>query len=146
MPFRFIEKHALYRYDICEVMSMYIELNNNPHGSRVGDCVVRAISTALNEEWESVYVDLADKGLELGDMPSSNHVWGSYLMDEGFTREVIPNTCPDCYTIKDFCLDHPHGTFVLGTGTHAVCAIDGSYIDSWDSGDEVVIFYYERRK
>ena len=123
---------------------MYVKYNNNPHGSRVGDCVIRAISTALNEEWEQVYVELADKGLELGDMPSSNHVWGSYLMDEGFTCEVIPNTYP-CYTVKDFARDHPKGTYILGTGTHAICVIDGNWIDTWDSSGECPIIYYFRR-
>lgn len=123
---------------------MFIKHNANPRGSRVGDCVIRAISTALDEEWESVYVELADKGLELGDMPSSNHVWGSYLLDKGFTRDVIPDTCPDCYTVKEFCHDNPVGTFILGTGSHVVTIIDGDYIDSWDSGDEVPVYFFRR--
>lgn len=123
---------------------MFVNYNSNPYGSRVGDCVVRAISTAMNMEWEDVYVDLADKGLMMGDMPSSNHVWGSYLMDNGYVRKVIPCTCPDCYTVKEFCYDNQYGTFILGTGTHAVAVIDGDYYDSWDSGDEVPIFYFKK--
>lgn len=124
--------------------AMFIKHNANPRGSRVGDCVIRAISTALNKEWEDVYVELADKGLELGDMPSSNHVWGSYLLDKGFTREVIPDTCPDCYTVEEFARDHPVGTYVLGTGSHAIAVIDGNWIDSWNSSSEVPIYFYRR--
>ena len=56
----------------------------------------------------------------MGDMPSSNAVWGSYLYDHGFRRQIIPNECPECYTIADFCLDHPFGLYVLATGTHVV--------------------------
>ena len=123
---------------------MYIYSNSNPYGRHVGDCVVRAISTAMNLEWEDVYLDLTHRGLELRDMPSSNYVWGSYLTDSGYTREVIPYTCPDCYTVREFANDHPEGTFILGTGTHAVAVINGDYYDTWDSGDEVPIYYYRR--
>lgn len=123
---------------------MYVNYNSNPYGSRVGDCVIRAISTAMNMEWEDVYEDIADKGLAMGDMPSSNHVWGSYLLDNGFVREVIPHTCPDCYTVRDFCLDHPRGIFILGTGSHTICVKNGNYYDTWDSGDEVPVFYFRK--
>lgn len=37
---------------------MWIKRNENPINNRVGDCVVRAISTALNQEWEKTYTEL----------------------------------------------------------------------------------------
>ena len=37
---------------------MWIEYLNNPFGLRVGDCVIRAISKALDKSWEETYVDL----------------------------------------------------------------------------------------
>jgi len=78
------------------------------------------------------------------DMPSSDSVWGTQLLHEGFKRTIIPNTCPYCYTIRDFCDEHPTGTYVLGTGTHAVAVIDGNYHDAWDSGDKVPLFYFRK--
>ncbi len=123
---------------------MYIPFNPNPKGHIVGDCVVRAIVKATGQTWNEIFNDIANKGYVLKDMPSSNHVWASYLKDRGFHRYIIPDTCPDCYTVKDFCLDHPYGTYILGTGTHAVCVHSGNYYDSWDSGDEVPIYYFER--
>ena len=39
-------------------LMMWIEYLNNPLGLRVGDCVIRAISKALNATWEEVYIDL----------------------------------------------------------------------------------------
>ena len=123
---------------------MWVVFNTNPINRRVGDCVVRAISKALEKPWDTVYWDLCMKGYVLCDMPSSNEVYGAYLRDNGFTRHSIPNTCPDCYTVKDFCFDHPEGSYVLGTGSHAVAAIDGDYYDIWDSGDEVIINYYAK--
>ena len=78
------------------------------------------------------------------DMLASNAVWSAYLIGQGFTRHLIPNTCPDCYTVKDFADDHKQGVYVLGTGSHAVAVIDGNYYDSWDSGDEIPIYYFRR--
>ena len=78
------------------------------------------------------------------DWGDSNEVWDSYLRGCGFIRKVIPNTCPDCYTVRDFCYDNPYGIFILATGSHVVAVIDGSYYDSYDSGMESPIFYYMR--
>lgn len=125
--------------------AVYIKHNPNPKGQYVGDCVIRAISTATGITWEEAYINLAVQGYLMSDMPSSNHVWSSYLMDNGFTRHVIPDTCPDCYTVKDFCKDNPKGTFILATGTHVVAVIDGSYCDAWDSGGEVPVYYFKKR-
>lgn len=120
---------------------MYVYKNVNPNGIFVGDCVVRAIATALHRGWKETYLDLCYQGLLLCDMPSSNKVWKTYLQDSGFVIGIIPNTCPDCYTIAEFARDNPNGTYILGTGTHAVAVIDGDYYDTWDSGSEVPIFY-----
>lgn len=123
---------------------MYIFFNNNPNGLKIGDCVVRAISSALNQPWERTYIDLCVEGFMFSDLPNSNPVWASYLRRKGFKRHLIPDTCPACYRIKDFAADHPHGTFILGTGSHAVCVKDGAIIDNWDSSDEVPAYYFEK--
>lgn len=80
----------------------------------------------------------------MADMPSSNAVWDSLLKKNGFVREVIPNECNDCYTIEDFCEDHPDGVYVVGTGSHAIAVIDGYFFDAWRSGMEQPIYYYRR--
>lgn len=97
---------------------MYKYKNPNPSNKIVGDCVVRAIAIALHKGWKEIYLDLCYQGLTLCDMPSSNHVWKSYLQDRGFRIGIIPNTCPDCYTIAEFAEDNRDGTYILGTGTH----------------------------
>jgi hypothetical protein len=88
---------------------------------------------------------IALNGLQMGDMSSSNSVWGSVLRQEGFVRENLPNTCPDCYTVRDFCEEHPKGTYVLGLNGHVVTVKDGNWYDIWDSGDETVLFYWHRK-
>lgn len=123
---------------------MFVICNPNPEGNRVGDCVIRAISIATNSSWESVYIDLALQGFVMKDMPSSNHVWGSYLLNKGFTRKTIPDYCPDCYTVREFCEDNPDGTYILGTGTHVIAVINGDHYDTWNSADEVPILFYRK--
>lgn len=124
---------------------MYKYYNPNRVSENTGDCVIRAITKATNQSWDKVYWDLCDIGFIMGDWGNSNKVWNSYLMDCGFIRKVIPNTCPDCYTVKDFCKDNPGGIFILATGSHVVAIVNGNYFDTWDSGNEVPIYYYERR-
>lgn len=121
---------------------MYIEWNNNPVGKRVGDCSVRAISKALDVDWETAYAMIAANGFAMGDMPSSNSVWGAVLRQNGFKKQAIPNSCPDCFTFADFARDNPRGTFVLGTGTHVATVVDGDLYDSWDSSDEIPVFVW----
>lgn len=123
---------------------MYIQFNPNPKQKRVGDCVIRAICKATNQVWEDAYIQVCLQGLRMADMPSSNPVWGEYLKSQGFEQVMIPNTCPSCYTIDDFCKDHPNGTYVVGTGTHVVCVKSGNAYDAWDSTNEIPVYYFRR--
>ncbi len=123
---------------------MYIPYNPNPINKRTDDCVVRALSKALNKPWEEVYIDLCLKGLEMCDWGNNNAVWDEYLRDKGFKREIIPDTCPNCYTLNDFCKDNPTGDYIVCTGSHVVAVNDGNYYDSWDSGDVVPIYAYRK--
>ena len=124
---------------------MFIEYNPNPTGRRVGDCAVRAVSKALNVDWENAYALIALNGYQMGDMPSSNSVWGSVLRQNGFYRKSLPESCPDCYTAEDFCRDNPKGIYVLGFGTHVATVVDGNIYDSWDSSKEIPQYYWYRK-
>ena len=125
------------------VYHLYVYYQINPYGEDVGDCVIRALTKITGNSWDDVYIDLAILGFIVKDMPSSNKIYGKYLRDRGFKRYIIPNTCPDCYTVKDFCEDHPDGEYILATGSHVVAVVAGDYYDSWDSGNEVPIFYFK---
>jgi hypothetical protein len=110
----------------------------------VGDCTVRAICKATGDKWDDIYLDLCVMGLLHRDMPSSNVVWGNYLVSRGFTRGFAKDICPDCYTVKDFCREHPKGIYVLSLDGHVLTVEDGNYFDTWDSGDGHPIFYYKK--
>lgn len=124
----------------------YIFYNPNPSGQRNGDCVIRAIAKATGQDWEKVYLNLMIEGFTMYDLPSSNRVWKSYLEKIGFKRYALPDVCTDCYTVQQFCMDHPIGTYILATGNHAITIVDSNYYDIWDSGDEIPIYYFKKEK
>lgn len=123
---------------------MYIKSNPNPDNLMTEDCTIRAISIATDKSWDETYIDVCIKGFVMKRMPSTNSVWAEYLKDQGFSRHIIPDTCPHCYTVRDFCGEYFKGTYVLGTGSHAIAVIDGDYYDAWDSGDEVPLYYFTK--
>lgn len=126
-------------------MGRFKLFNPNPDGSRIEDCAVRAICGATGQGWEETYIQLCLYGLMLHDMPHANHVWGRYLRDLGWKRRAVPD-CPDCVTVSDFVESHPHGTYILSLPSHVVAAVDGSYLDTWDSGDCVVVYCFTKEE
>ena len=124
----------------------YVFYNPNPAHKMNGDCVIRGISFVTDQNWHDTYFDICLEGAVECDMPSSNSVWASYLASKGFKRSLLPDKCPMCYTVSDFCDDHPEGTFLLGTGSHVVAVCGGNYYDAWGSGNEIPIYYWERKE
>ena len=118
--------------------------NLNPQSKIVKDCVVRAIALATNESWDRTYIKLSVMGFFHKDVFTSNYIWGLYLLQNGFKKQILPNQCPDCYTVEQFCADHPSGIYVLAIGDHVVTAIDGTFYDTWQSGDLVVQYFFKK--
>ena len=125
---------------------MWRKFNPNPCGRSVGDCAVRAVAVALGVSWEDAYIMIADAGLNMCDMPSSDSVFGAVLRQHGFNRANISNALPDNYTAADFAEDHPHGVYVLGFGGHVATIRDGDLFDAWDSSQEIPQFVWYRKE
>lgn len=107
---------------------------------------MRAISKATGMDWGETYLRLCIQGYLDCDMPSANSCWGAYLRSIGFRRYIVPDTCPDCYTVAKFAGDHPVGTYILALSGHVVCVQDGVIYDSWDSSNETVLYFWERKE
>ncbi len=114
----------------------------NPVRTGAIDCAVRAVSKALNLTWEKSYVLLAVNGFLMGNVLSADEVWGSVLRQHGFRRYIVSNTCPDCYSVDEFCEEHPYGIYVVKSENHVATVVDGVLYDSWPSQDKTVIFYW----
>jgi len=123
-------------------MKRFKQYNPNPRGYNVGDCTIRALSKVLNQDWEQTYCALSAYGYVLCNMPSANYVWGTYLRDKGYERLAVDD---DTYTVSRFAEDNPRGVFVLALQGHVVAVVDGNYYDSWDSGNEIVYYFWRLR-
>lgn len=125
---------------------MYIKYQPNPRGIQTDDCVIRALTKALDVDWDTASVYAIVQQIRDSDLYVKNYVWGNLLLRNGFTKHHIPDTCPDCFTVEDFAKEHPHGLYILGTGEHAVAVVDGDWYDTFDSGAMIPIVYYEKER
>lgn len=123
---------------------MYSYFNPNPNGRNVSDCTVRAICKATGKDWGKVYLALCIQGYLDGDLPNANACWGAYLRKLGYRRHIVPDACPDCFTVADFATEKPVGTYILALSGHVVCVQNGTIFDSWDSSGEVPLYYWEK--
>ena len=118
--------------------------NPNPRRKEVGDCTVRAICAVTGLDWYEVHRQQSDLSRILADMPSGDEVWWELLRLYGFRKVRMIDKCPECYTVRDFALDHPYGDYILGPKQHAVAVINGDWYDIWDSGAAVPLYYLRR--
>lgn len=122
----------------------YIYYNPNPLHKSTIDCTVRAVARLFDADWDWAFIVLMIESYAQKSLPSSDKVWSDFLRKHGFEKYMIPNTCPDCYTVKRFADDHPHGRYLLKTNEHVVSVVNGDYYDAFDSGDEIPIYFLER--
>ena len=122
----------------------YVLTNPNPLNNDTGDCVIRAMCIAENREWDDVFLDLMVDAFQKKLIIEDNRLWIEYLHRLGYQRVNIPDTCPDCYLIRDFARDNPQGVYIVGTGTHLVTIINGVIYDTYNSAEKVPIYYFRK--
>lgn len=134
---------------------MFIRYNNNPLQLDTGDCVIRALALALDYNWYMVHDELSFLSRKMSDVSVSNRVWKQYLFEKGLKEEFVPNTCPNCMSVKSFADRHPIGRYILSTceftrandnvfvtGNHVIAVINGDYYDTMDNGADVPLSYF----
>ena len=123
---------------------MFIEYNPNPVANKTRDCAVRAVSAALDLSWDDASDMIYEMSKAMGETMDHNAAWGAVLRRHGFMRYIVPNFCPDCYTVREFAVDHPYGIYVINTSGHVTTVIDGDIYDAWDTSNEIPIFYWHK--
>lgn len=126
---------------------MFVFQNPNPAANRTEDCVLRALCILEGWDWLEGYWKLCAQGAQMYIMPNNHEsVVRALLLKLGYRAQSLPDTCPVCYTVRDFCREHPEGKYLLTTGTHAVAVIGGRYFDGFDSGDELPVFVWQKEE
>jgi 23S rRNA A2030 N6-methylase RlmJ len=111
---------------------MFTEFNAHPKTIKTTDCVVRAISTALNKEYMECRRELNQLKRDW-NFTSYKDTEFLYKYFEGSPR-LIFKAVKGQPRIKgsDFTELHPEGTFVLKMGGHVTVCKDGVILDTWD--------------
>ena len=122
----------------------FIYYNANPSNRDTIDCVIRGMSVLLGRSWNYIHKLLTDRAELVHEVYTRNDFWIDVLLRLGYRMYFIPNTCPDCITVRRFADQHPKGKYLLGTGSHVIAVEDGNYIDTWDSGNELPIYYFTK--
>ncbi len=111
---------------------MFKEFNCHPKGLKTTDCVVRAIATAMNIDYNELRKELNRKKREWG-FTSYKDTKFLYKYFEGYPRLIFKAVKGEP-RIKgsDFTDLHPKGTFILKMSGHITCVVDGVILDTWD--------------
>lgn len=110
--------------------------NANPKNRITGDCVFRAISTALEIPYNQVIMEMAEMSCKTGYAINDTKGIEKYLKSKGWIKHSQPRK-PDNtkYTGAEFCeRARTYENYIANIGGHHTVAIVGGKVwDIWDS-------------
>ena len=124
-------------------MNTFVNFNANPINKKSCDCVVRAISKAMGEDWITVYRELCDLGAELYDMPFNKDVFGEYLKRKGWKWHPCKTENGKRPKVCNF---DKANSAILRVANHLVYVSNHEYYDTWDCGNKSVYGYWTKLK
>tara|TARA_R100000995_G_scaffold84816_1_gene65004 strand:- start:1551 stop:1961 length:411 start_codon:yes stop_codon:yes gene_type:complete len=112
--------------------------------TKISDCVIRAFSIALDQDYKVTMKDLFNLGLEMGDLPNSKVVWRKYAEQKGFVRHSTPkDKMGRKISIRNWSADAPSGSVLVLTREHLVAVVDNVQRDTW-LDERTVSSYYTK--
>jgi len=125
---------------------MFKEFNAHPKGIKTTDCVVRAISTSRNTDYNTCRRELNQLKRDWG-FTSYKDTKFLYKYFEGNPR-LIFKAIKGEPRIKgsDFTELHPNGTYIIKMAGHVTCCKDGIILDTWDCSYRSVYTAWEIAK
>jgi len=116
---------------------MFVYYNANPKGENIGDCVIRAISLALNINYYDV-IDILYKNSNYFNCDMLvRDCYGNFL-SKHFPK-IIPNKEK---AVKDVANDFKDKTLVIRIEKHLTTSISGKIYDTWDCSNEIVDMFW----
>ena len=127
----------------------FIYHNQNPKNRITGDCVIRAISKALNLNYNDVLKELCEIQIKTGYSIDENRTIEKFMNQHGWIKmkqeRKIDNTK---YTGKEFCeqIAKHNKNYVANIGGHHIVAICNKQIyDIWNCSNKTVGIYYVKK-
>lgn len=116
-----------------------------PNDHICGDCTIRAVSKALDCNWEEALTVLYNNALKTKEIPGSCDNITDALKDYGFKWVPVKvEKGSKRPTVAEFAKKY-NGTFILRVSNHVVCATGGKYYDCWDSGNKSLYGFWEKK-
>ena len=127
--------------------------NANPKNKITTDCVLRALATGLNEDYNTVAKELFELSLKTGYSMEDKACYSKYLESKGWRKFKQPVKRDNTkYTGKEWCKElnrtDNRNNMICHMGSHHIVAImyDGWYgnrvFDHWDSTNGKVGVYW----
>lgn len=116
-------------------MARYEFLNLNPLNEIEEDCVCRAISLALEEDYELIKRKL-ELVAELFECEMLCQCCYRFLLDSVYDLQRVEDL--KGIKIRDFVDCNPYGTYLIRIEGHLTCIVDGTLFDLWDCLDEKI--------
>lgn len=134
--------------------------NANPKNKITADCVIRALCTAMNEPYETVYRELYELSLKCGYMLNEKHCYHTYLKSKGWIKHSQPRKADNTkYTGKEFCNELNCDIMFVGKsvianiGSHHIVCIKEDNLhglhkvhDIWDCTDGCIGNYWVKER
>ena len=125
----------------------YYQPNKKDLKDKYGDCVIRALTKALNMEWLQVFDEMQPISREMQVPFNCRPCYEKYIESKGLKYIGISNKKGTKRpTVDRFAKDHTTGTYILRVAHHLVTVVDGIYYDTWDSGEKSLYGYWEISK
>lgn len=123
--------------------SCYRYYNANPLGKFTDDCVIRALSIALDKTWDTVFLELNQLAFEKKIVFGDERVYSIYLANNGWFKQKQPtHDNGKKYKICEF-LESFHGTAVIHAGNcHMSFVSEGHLYDIFNCEDRIIGCYW----
>lgn len=118
--------------------------NANPKSKKTGDCVVRAISVATNQEYEKVMRDLFELGLSKGFIFNDQRTYEKYLESLGWIKHKQPrhanNKWYEVHEVEELINDFQ--TAIVSMHGHLSVVVAGTLVDTGDCRHSALSNYW----
>ena len=122
--------------------------NANPKNRITGDCVFRAFTLAMNQDYSTTVMEMAELMCRTGYALNDTKGETKYLELKGWTKHPQPKKADGTkYTGKEFCklLAKKNKRYIAHIGgNHTVAIVNGKVNDIWDSTDGCIGNYWTK--